>query len=341
MNSKIKYLLFIFMCFTTIAESENLPQESVFWDCSDYIRENTKTPIIQDGITVEWIDSRYPLDLRNSSLFKSLKVDEEKIFSRLTPNHWVVATCEILKSKGARGLNREWKGDVLRNIHANIFIPKTFATGKEENLLELLLHRAISVAIYNVLKREIEKYSPEKSNTVKLKWINDIIINGKKICGIKPDDFVENKEVISYQFAVNINMEAKELQKIDQPATSLAEECHRDFDHNQILREIIVELIKVLQQYKNDLDSLDKLFSNKMAFLGDEVIVYDAYPGTNVEGILENIEKGRIFIRLSSGELSVINPGYGILRKKSPQPLVEQSKIQSFFNKIKYRFFSE
>ena len=52
-----------------------------------------------------------------------------------------------------------------------------------------------------------------------------------------------------------------------------------------------------------------------MAFLGEEVIVYDASPEENIEGVLENVERGRIFIRTGSGRLVAISPGYGILRK--------------------------
>ncbi len=313
----VKKIWLIFFIFDTILANNNelLDKSSVFYDCDSYIQEGMKEAIVYDDITVEWIDSRYPLDLRNSSLFENLHIDEDKIYKRLKPNHWIVATCEILKSKGARGLNREWKGDVFRNIHANIFIPISYTNG-DKNLLELLLHRAISMAIYNVLQEEIKQYCPEKAELVKLKWINDIIIDGKKICGIKPDEFVDNDTVVSYQFAININMPKNELQKIDQPATSLSEECNKNFDHNQILKKIVIELIKILNQYKDNLDELDKLFSKKMAFIGDEVIVYDAEPGTNLEGVLENIEKGRAFIRASSGDLLVINPGYGILRKK-------------------------
>lgn len=311
---KLAYVLSCAGFYCSMGATQASLDESIFYDCSKYVQENEKESICADGVKVFWIDSKFPMDLREKSVLDSLKENSRKIFSRLAPDRWMLATCELVKNNGAKGLKREWKGDISKNINANIFIPVSLTNGDSE-LLSLILHRAISVAIYNVLKAKLGKYCPEKSEKIKLKWINDVIIDEKKICGIKPDDFVNDKQVVSYQFGINVNMPQRELDKIDQPATSLSVECGRNFDHNEIIKEVVTELIDILKKYKDDLKGLDKLFSGKMAFIGDQVIVYDAYPGKNVEGVLESVELGRIFIRTGVGELVQINPGYGILRK--------------------------
>lgn len=318
--------LIVLLSFVNVIHSVEVYSESkgsFFYECCEYVKKRERDSIISNGIKIFWIEANFPMDLRKKSLLDNLKeildksgTDSKKVFSKIDVNHWLLATCEFVKNNGARGLKREWKGDVPGNINAAIFIPVSFSNNDAE-LLRLQLHRAVSMAIYNVLKANLRKYSSGKADRIKLKWINDVIIDDKKVCGIKPDDFATDPNMVCYQFGVNINMSQEELDKIDQPATSLSVECGKTFDHNEITKEILIELINVLKMYKNDLEGLDKAFSDRMAFIGEEVIVFDAIPGKNVEGILEEVKGGRLFIRTGDGEQARIEPGYGILRKKA------------------------
>jgi fructosamine-3-kinase len=157
-----------------------------------------------------------------------------------------------------------------------------------------------------------------RAEDVSIKWVNDILVNNKKIGGVKPNDIDSTSEIVSYQFAINVNMPQEYLAQIDQPATSLSVECGKFLDHERILREVVVEIVKLLKQYKNkkDIPSLDREFSSHMAFIGEDVIVYDYVPGKNIEGILEKIENGKLYIRTGNGATFEIRPGSGLLRGK-------------------------
>lgn len=269
-------------------------------------------------VTIEWFFSKKPMDMRKASLFENLKIDAAKVYSLLTATRWLLGSCEIVQNNGANGLKREWKGDIPENINGDIFIPVSAANGDEKHL-GLLLHRIIPLAIYKVIYKTIlENKGIEQAEKVKLKWVNDVLVNGKKICGFKPDDFGSTDKVISFQFGVNVNMPEKELEKIDQPATSLSVECGKHINHEDILKEIVIEIVKLFQFYKENLDGLDKDFSSKMAFIGEEVIVYDYDgPGTKLEGILYKVSGGKVFIvNPKTKEMTFVLPGQGLLKSK-------------------------
>ncbi|MBE6447139.1 MAG: hypothetical protein E7015_01465 [Alphaproteobacteria bacterium] len=338
MNKKIVYLLSLLSSAFTFALGVDVT-DSIVRDIAAF-NGMSKGNITHEDTSVEWIAYTKPLNLLKSTAFEFTKADAELIFSRLTKTQWMVGSTEVeLKVNGARGTDRPWKGDISKSIGANIWVPTSVLNGNKE-MLELIMHRAISIAVYNVIVKYLRRYAPETAHQVKLKWINDVIINGKKICGIKPDDFNVNPNIVSYQFAMNINMPREELDKVDQPATSLSVECNTTIDRESVFKDIVTEIIKTVKNYKDNLEDLDKIFSSKMAFIGDEVIVYDATLGKNIEGVLEVVSRGKIFIRQSSGQLAVIEPGYGILRKKEMTPKKESLFILRIWNNLRDRFCS-
>lgn len=313
----VKYC-FIFLLTFCCNEIKAENKKSLIFneDHLDFNIVGRKSNIYADDVTVEWFFSKNLMDLRRYTIFDILGLNRNEIYNALNKKIWFLGSCENVKNTGAKGLNREWKGDIPENINAGIFIPTSIVNGNAA-FLHTLLHRIISLAIYDVIKREIKKEKGKQyADTVKLKWINDVIVNGKKICGIKPDDVLSNNKVVSFQFGINVNMLKKDLVKIDQPATSLSEECGKHVNHERILREIVIEIIKLVKKYRCDEAGLDHEFSSKMAFIGESVIIYDYVPGKNIEGILEKVSGGRLYIKLNNGKTCCILPGYGKLRLK-------------------------
>ncbi len=314
----IKYcFIFLFTFWCNEINAENRKSLIFNEDHLDFNIVGRKSNIYADDITVEWFFSKSLMDLRHSTIFDILGLNCDEIYNVLNNKIWFLGSCENVKNTGAKELNREWKGDIPENINAGIFVPTSIVNGNAKHL-HTLLHRIIALAIYDVIKREIKKEKGKQyADTVKVKWINDVIVNGKKICGIKPDDALSNNKVVCFQFGINVNMSKSDLAKIDQPATSLSVECDKHLDHEQILREIVIEIIKLVKKYRYDEIGLDNEFSSKMAFIGEPVIVYDYIPGKNIEGILNKVSGGRLYIKLNNGKICCILPGYGKLRLKN------------------------
>ncbi len=74
---------------------------------------------------------------------------------------------------------------------------------------------------------------------LKIKWPNDIFLNGKKIAGILCETMMLGNRVgVICGVGININMPKEACAHIDQPATSLMLECGKVFDIETILNNL-------------------------------------------------------------------------------------------------------
>ncbi len=84
----------------------------------------------------------------------------------------------------------------------------------------------------------------------KIKWPNDLILSGKKVGGILCETSpVENKRGIVLGIGLNVNMESELLDKIDQPATSLAHEKGEMVDLKTVLDALRDHFIKDVEVF--------------------------------------------------------------------------------------------
>lgn len=133
------------------------------------------------------------------------------------------------KQTSGRGrLQRKWSYTGEDNIYASIVL-KPSSEYKEvySNLTQLLCV---------VLAEVFEEYGVEP----KIKWPNDIKVNGKKISGILAEGVNNGKylEGLVLGFGVNLNTKIEILSKIDQPATSLNIETGEFIDKEVFLKKV-------------------------------------------------------------------------------------------------------
>lgn len=119
----------------------------------------------------------------------------------------------------------------------NIYISIILKPKNIEHLNELTQYSAFKAA------QTLEQYGVSPA----FKYPNDILINGKKICGILAESvFLGNdfKGVI-VGIGINLNLATNEVKNIDIPATSLYIETGVQTDKNEFLN-------KLLDNFKND-----------------------------------------------------------------------------------------
>lgn len=89
--------------------------------------------------------------------------------------------------------------------------------------------------------------------TPKVKWPNDILLNGKKISGVLCETIFEKHEVsIFLGIGINVNMEIERLLQIDQPATSLKVETNKNWDRKELLKKLTIQFEKNLELFKKE-----------------------------------------------------------------------------------------
>lgn len=128
---------------------------------------------------------------------------------------------------GGRGqFERKWLSPAGKNIYATFCFFMKIGRMDVVNIPQVL-------AISTAKALEIDGFD------IKIKWPNDLILSGKKLGGILCETTtVGDKLGVVAGIGLNVNMELELLNKIDQPATSLANERGSEFDKNVIFKSI-------------------------------------------------------------------------------------------------------
>lgn len=136
-----------------------------------------------------------------------------------------------------------------------------------------------------------------------IKWPNDVLIGGKKVCGMLVESGIGKKgntyAVIG--IGINVNVDVVDIGETLMPATSLSVELGREVSRLELLRRLLIEIEKLYIQskdggevYREWRDSLITLGKNVRAVSGDNVY----------EGVAESVdEEGNLMIRLRDGSL--------------------------------------
>ena len=175
---------------------------------------------------------------------------------------------------------------------------------KRREPLETLLHLTPMVAV--AVRRAIMDVLPVE---VEIKWINDLMIRGKKICGILTEVAPQGGVIIGIGINCTTEHFPPELQTI---AGSLREFC-REVDKETLLQALILRLQELdrclfthkkpwLQEYKGACITLQKE-------------VYVLSPPGRMEAYAEDLgENGEILVRYPDGTRKSISMGEVSLR---------------------------
>lgn len=170
------------------------------------------------------------------------------------------------QTKGRGRLGRSFQSDADDGIYLSMLMRPDCAI---EALPEITAWVAVCVA------KAIESVIPEQ---VEIKWVNDILLNHKKICGILNEMSVEGaKGELKYLVCgIGVNVHNKresfpeELQAV---ASSIEAETQRAVDRSQLAAQIILELDQMVSQWPAHKTEYLAFYKSRCVNLGKEVYV--------------------------------------------------------------------
>lgn len=186
--------------------------------------------------------------------------------------------------KGRRG--RIWQSPKGSTISMSLCLEPEFPTERVAGLT-LVMALAVAEAI-----KEVAGLGPQ------IKWPNDIVVNGKKICGILTEMcFVENHYAVVIGVGINVNTDSfpEEIREI---AGSLKTESGRTISRKTLIAAVLRYFEEFYEQYEQtmDLSLLKEAYESMLANQGREVKVLDP------QGPYNGVAKGIT----SSGNLVVV-----------------------------------
>lgn len=144
-----------------------------------------------------------------------------------------------------------------------------------------------------------------------IKWPNDVVVNGKKICGILTEMSAELMAVNYIVIGVGINSNMKEFpEEIRTTATSIALELGRDVNRARLIAEVMKHF-EILYRGFLETSDLSRIMSDYNAILvniGRRVRVLE--PGNEYSAQALGIDRnGRLLVRTDEGAVRDVYAG--------------------------------
>lgn len=198
--------------------------------------------------------------------------------------------------KGRRG--RAWQSPGGKDIYFTILLRPEFVPDKASGLTLVM---ALSVA------QAIESCGLEAG----IKWPNDVVLNGKKICGILTEMNVETDYIQYVVIGVGINVNLDVMpEEIEETATSILLESGKKMARAKLLQGVLERFEENYERYEKDL-SLANMMEEYNGYLVNrnrQVRVLD--PKGEYEGTARGInEYGELLVETGDGQTVAVYAG--------------------------------
>jgi len=135
-----------------------------------------------------------------------------------------------------------------------------------------------------------------------IKWPNDVLIGGRKVCGILIESGVskQKRRYAIIGVGLNINLKSDDYPEVAETATSLESELGRNVSPAELLKKLITEMDK-LYSLMTEGGAIFSRWRDEMKILGKRVRV--ACGGEVIEGIAADVLKdGSLILNCGNGE---------------------------------------
>lgn len=239
------------------------------------------------------------------------------------PHGMLIAADQQVSGKGRRG--RTWESPKGSAISMSLVLRPTFPPN-QASMLTLVMAYSVAKAILH--------YGQESGSAdwdVQIKWPNDIVVNGKKVCGILTEMSTEIDYINYVVIGVGINANVEEFpEELKEFATSLKLEKQRNLDGGKLTEEVANDKIKrdctvqrarliggILEEFEvlyekfckvGDLSFMQEAYNKILVNSGREVKVLEL--GNEYQAFAMGIdEEGQLEVRLANGEEKKVYAG--------------------------------
>lgn len=214
----------------------------------------------------------------------------------------LVVAEEQLAGRGRRG--RSFYSPARTGIYMSLIL-RPDGTAAEN----LILTAAAAVAVCKVIDRHVQ-------GKAGIKWVNDIFLNGRKVCGILTEavtDF-ESGMVESIVVGIGVNITTDPLSAPEELRTVLGSLGDKDMPRNQWIAEIADGLLALYEQREKR--AFMEEYRARSILLGQRVC-YEKN-GTKFQGTAVDINgEGNLVLQTQQGEFLTITSGEVTIRSKT------------------------
>lgn len=227
----------------------------------------------------------------------STNIEAKKHAEEGEPHGTLVVADKQNAGRGRRG--KAWESPSGSSVYMTIMLRPEFSPDKA-SMLTLLMALAVGNAVTDVSGME-----------VKIKWPNDIVLNGKKICGILTEMSAELDYIHHVVIGVGINANQEKFpEEISATATSLYLESGKHYVRAALIERSMYYFERYYEQFlvMQNLEGVLKEYNEFLINKGKRVRVLD--PKGEFEGIALGInELGELLVKKEDGEVTAVYAG--------------------------------
>ena len=212
----------------------------------------------------------------------------------------VIQAGKQLSGKGRLG--RVWESQAGKGLWFSMILRPTVAA---EYGAQITLLTAVAVA--RILQLLTNK-------NFAIKWPNDILLDGKKICGILSEMALDVEGDIDYTIVgigININMSSEDFgAQLAATATSLCLATGIEYEREQVLRAFLDEFGRLYSHWQlHGFDDIRRSWLQYSCTLGHKVVVKDNDEEI-YSGVAEDMDDyGSLLVRNAAGEIGSFDFG--------------------------------
>lgn len=212
--------------------------------------------------------------------------------------HGTLAVADMQEGgKGRRG--RSWYSEAGTGVWMSILLRPEFAP-EQASMITLVAALSVATAIN------------EKSGlSAKIKWPNDIVVCGKKVCGILTEMSLEADYISYVVCGIGINVNHKDFPKdISGTATSLAIECDKKINRAELIASVWKHFESYYERFceAGDMSLLAEQYNDMIVNNGRFVRVLDPKGEWSGKAVGIN-NKGELLIEKEDGSICEVYSG--------------------------------
>lgn len=234
-------------------------------------------------------------DFPGNVIAKEQVTSTQKVAKTLIGSTQPIAILAASQTSGYGKQQREFYSPQDSGLYLSVLIPNV---AMHELGAGGLFTTGLAVAIMKVL----EKTYPTKKLTVK--WVNDILLNRKKVAGILVEAVLEG-QTVNWIVGIGINLKTTNFPpELQGKAGSL--------DQNQLVdrNRLAAEIIKAVWQTRQTYQAKEFIheYQQRLVLL-NQMVTLQLATGT-LTGVVQGInENGELVIRQPSGEIKAVSAG--------------------------------
>lgn len=252
---------------------------------------------------------------------KVLNVDV--IRKHLTSNYEVIVLDEVdstnnyLKDLAKKGIQRDILVVANRQTGGKGRLGRTFVSNKASGIyMSLLVRPDIPIDLVKkvtcMVSVATSKAIDQLANTsTSIKWVNDIYLNKKKICGILTEGVVlaEENKMEYIVIGIGVNCYHQDFgEELSKKATSIEDELHIRISRNALIGEIANQIRFYLNDFEGQSKTFMKEYKEKSFIIGMNVELQKG-SSTTFAKVVDINEEGELIVEDANQKIQSFSSG--------------------------------